>query len=212
MVTMRVTASAASRYYVVSERGPGNFVVDTFEAEADARLKAAKYYACHCVFHQTADGSLTELEAGGYGLAWTFRGIRRYAHSQLDTNAVRFANRRDRPIVNPTVAPERRITLGIVYPMELQLQGVFMSFDSQKPVHALVTAALSHANVTLDKGKLPGSPERVNLFTLEGDVVRADLEVEAHIGSTLHAGDCLVLERGNNLSPSRINAVRRALE
>ena len=71
-----------------------------------------------------------------------------------------------------------------------------------------VKACASHAGFAVDKGKLVGSPERLNLFTLEGDVVRLDLEIEAHMGSTLHAGDTLILEKGNRLEATRLEAVR----
>ena len=36
------------------------------------------------------------------------------------------------------------------------------------------------------------------------------LEVEAHLGSTLHAGDVLVLEKGNRLEGDRLQAIRTA--
>ena len=55
-----------------------------------------------------------------------------------------------------------------------------MFFDKTKPVEKVIAGACAHAGLKLDKGKLVGSPERLNLFTLEGDVVRLDLEVEAH--------------------------------
>ena len=52
-----------------------------------------------------------------------------------------------------------------------------------------------------------GSPERLNLFTLDGDVVRLDLEIDAHLGSTLHEGRLIVLEKGNRLSAERLQAI-----
>jgi len=60
----------------------------------------------------------------------------------------------------------------------------------------------------MDKGKLVGSPERLNIFTVDGDVLRLDLELEAHLGSTLRAGDTIVLEKGNRLSDERLQFVR----
>ena len=62
----------------------------------------------------------------------------------------------------------------------------------------------------MDKGKLVGSPEKLNLFTDEGDVVRLDLEIEAHLGSTLHEGGLLILEKGNRLDDARLALERRA--
>ena len=48
-----------------------------------------------------------------------------------------------------------------------------------------------------------GSPERVNLFTLEGDLLRIDLDLEAHLGSTLQPGGWVILEKGNRISPEK---------
>ena len=86
-----------------------------------------------------------------------------------------------------------------------------MFFDKEKPVERVVTAACTHAGLTLDKGRLNGSPERLNLFTLDGDVVRLDLEVEAHLGSTLHPGNILLLEKGNRVHAERLRTVRDVL-
>eukprot|EP00966_Prymnesium_polylepis_P063573 1474699-Prymnesium_polylepis.1 len=77
-----------------------------------------------------------------------------------------------------------------------------------KPGTKLLEAAVAQAGLKMDKGKLVGSPERLNIFTLEGDVLRLDLEIEAHIGSTLRAGDTIILEKGNRLSEERLNFVR----
>ncbi len=43
-----------------------------------------------------------------------------------------------------------------------------------------------------------------------GAVVRLDLEIEAHLGSTLNPGDVLVLEKGNRLEGPRLDAIRSA--
>ena len=86
-----------------------------------------------------------------------------------------------------------------------------MTFDKEKPVERIIAGAASHAGLKLDKGKLVGSPEKLNLFTLQGDVVRLDLEIEAHLGSTLRAGDVLILEKGNRIPDERLGAIRDAL-
>lgn len=113
--------------------------------------------------------------------------------------------------------------------------------------------AATRRRIPTDKGKLVGSPERLNVFTLEGDVLRLDLEIEvkataasasplaygcaqhgvcagrlrrpprarlataaahvvwqAHLGSTLHPSDTIVLEKGNRIDDERLQAVRRA--
>lgn len=83
-----------------------------------------------------------------------------------------------------------------------------MFFDKTKPVEAVINGAARQGGIALDKGKLVGSPLRLNLFSLDGNVVRLDLEVEAHLGSTLHPGDVLILEKGNRIEPARLEAVR----
>ena len=52
-------------------------------------------------------------------------------------------------------------------------RAVHMFFDKEKPVDRIIAGAASHAGLKLDKGKLVGSPERLNLFTLDGDGARA---------------------------------------
>ena len=51
-------------------------------------------------------------------------------------------------------------------------------------------------------------PERLNLFTSEGDLLRIDLELEAHVPSTLVPGGLVILEKGNRLSPERLRAIQ----
>ena len=79
-----------------------------------------------------------------------------------------------------------------------------MFFDKSKPVEKVIAGACAHAGLKLDKGKLVGSPERLNLFTVEGDVVRLDLEIEAHLGSTLQPRDTLIVEKGNRLEAAQL--------
>jgi hypothetical protein len=82
-----------------------------------------------------------------------------------------------------------------------------MFFDKTKPVEKIIAGAAAHGGFKVDKGKLVGSPERLNLFTLENDVVRLDLEIEAHLGSTLRAGGVIVLEKGNRLDAGRLQNI-----
>ena len=56
-----------------------------------------------------------------------------------------------------------------------------------------------------------GSPEKLNLFKLDGDMLRLDLELEAHLGSTLQPRDVLILEKGNRMPDGRLEAIREAL-
>ena len=100
------------------------------------------------------------------------------------------------------------MVFGIVYPEETNARSVWMYFNKDKPIEALIVSAAGQAGLRLDKGKLLGSPQRLNLFTLEGDTVRLDLEIDAHMGRTLHAGDVLVLEKGNRMESSRLEAIK----
>ena len=60
--------------------------------------------------------------------------------------------------------------------------------------------------------EIVGSPDRLNLFTIEGDLLRVDLDLDAHMGSTLHNNSWIILEKGNRISPERLAAVRAAAE
>ena len=68
------------------------------------------------------------------------------------------------------------------------------------------------AGLQLDRGRLVGSPEKLNLFTLEGEVLRTDLPLDAHLGATLHPSDVLLLEKGNRVSEDRLDAIKAAVE
>ena len=74
----------------------------------------------------------------------------------------------------------------------------------------MLEAACQAAGVKLDRGRLVGSPDRLNLFTVEGDLLRVDLDLEAHLGSTLSDGAWVVLEKGNRIAPERLAAIQEA--
>ena len=57
-----------------------------------------------------------------------------------------------------------------------------------------------------------GSPGRLNLFTVEGDLLRIDLDLEAHVPSTLQPGGWVILEKGNRISPARLAEIQEAQE
>ena len=107
-----------------------------------------------------------------------------------------------------SIAPSRRIRFGIVMPESTSVAPTYMFFDREKPVEKIIAGACANAGLQLDRGKLMGSPERLNLFTLDGDVVRLDLEIEAHLGSTLNADDVLMLEKGNRVVEDRLQCIR----
>ena len=129
-----------------------------------------------------------------------------------------FSNKPSAAVGDQSIQPSRRIQFGIVMPESTGAQAAHMFFDKEKPVEKIIAAAAAHAGFKVDRGKLVGSPEKLNLFTLEGDVVRLDLEIEAHLGArntprsrgTLNAHDVLVLEKGNRLEASRLEAIQRA--
>ena len=124
------------------------------------------------------------------------------------TNPLKFSNKAAKPVGDENIPPAKRVVFGIVYPEECHTQSVWMYFNKEKSVETLIKSAAGHAGLKLDKGKLVGSPQRLNIFTMEGDNVRLDLEVEAHMGSTLRGGDTLILEKGNRLEPGRLDRVR----
>ena len=200
-------------YALVCELGVGYHSIEHFSTEAAARAKAAGYWCCWCLFyHQSAD-KLDELATGGVGMSVTRRNIRLYAAEALNplTAHVRFVNLASRSVGDDTIPPSVRVLFGIVYPAGLGCASTWMFFDRTKPVERVIAGAASQAGLALDKGKLAGSPERLNLFTLDGDLVRLDLEIDAHLGSTLHPSDLLLLEKGNRVPASRLQAVRRLI-
>ena len=87
-----------------------------------------------------------------------------------------------------------------------------MFFDREKDSQKILAGACAHAGLKVDRGRLAGSPERLNLFTSEGDVLRLDLDIDAHLGGTLHRGDVLVLEKGNRIADERLETIKRAME
>ena len=207
-------AEASAPFLIVWEVGiPGQFSVERFAAEHAARARAKTFWCCWVLFEVRTGGEMEELATGGVGFAATRNAVRQHAydtHSPL-TARVSFSNRIGSPSGDIDILPRKRVTFGIVYPAGLGISSSYLFFDKEKPVQDLVAAAAARAGLVLDKGKLAGSPERLNLFTLDGDMVRLDLEVEAHLGSTLNAGDVHVLEKGNRLAPNRTKAIRKVL-
>ena len=205
--------ATAGPYVLVYEMGVFNFIVERFANETSARKSAASYWCCWCLFQQRATGELDELATGGVGLEMTRAGVRKYAREALNPLAanVAFANRPHAAVGDANIAASSRVTFGIIYPAGLSVQSSYLFFDKEKAVERVIAGACARANLALDKGKLAGSPERLNLFTLDGDLVRLDLEVEAHLGSTLYPGAILVLEKGNRVAPNRLQTIKDVL-
>ena len=84
---------------------------------------------------------------------------------------------------------------------------MYMFFSKSSEGMKVLEAACSAAGVKLDRGRLIGSPERLNLFTVEGDLLRVDLDLEAHMGSTLQPNAWVILEKGNRVEPERLAAI-----
>ena len=197
-------------YVVVCEMGAGNFSIDRYETEEAARAAAKRYWVCWLVFQQRPTGELQELCSGGVGLEVTRIGIRRHANAQLNPFCPRpFINRASKAIGDSGIPVEHRVPLGIIFPMEAPgtTGSVFMFFDKTKPLDLVISGAARHAGLVLEKGKIVGSPEKLNLFTLEGENVRPDLEIDAHLGSTLQPAAVLILEKGNRVETGRLKAV-----
>ena len=64
--------------------------------------------------------------------------------------------------------------------------------------------------ISFCRNDMVGSPDRLNLFTVEGDLLRVDLDLEAHLGSTLKPGGWLILEKGNRIDPARLEEIKDA--
>lgn len=128
---------------------------------------------------------------------------------QLPTN-LSFANTMGTAIGDRSIPEKRRLYLGVFFPADLNVQPVYMFYSLSNEGTKVLDSACAAAGLKMDRGRLVGSPERLNLFTLEGDLLRLDLDLEAHIPSTLQPNSCVILEKGNRVSPERLSAVREA--
>ena len=99
--------------------------------------------------------------------------------------------------------------LGIIFPSDVDVRPLHMFFSKRTEGTKVLEAACSAAGVKLDKGRIVGSPERLNLFTIDNDLLRLDLELEAHLGSTLQPSSWLILEKGNSVPDGRLDTIRR---
>jgi len=114
--------------------------------------------------------------------------------------------------IGDTSVPERhRLYLGIVFPADVNVQPVYMFFSLSSDGNKVLEAACKAAGLMMDRGKLAGSPDKLNLFTLKGDVLRLDLDLGAHVPSTLQPSSWVILEKGNRISSQRLEAIRGAL-
>ena len=95
---------------------------------------------------------------------------------------------------------------------DLDLRPVHMFFDREKDAQKILDGAFAHAGLEIKQGRMAGSPERLNLFTSDGDVLRLDLDIDAHLGGTLHPSSVLILEKGNRIADDRLETIKRAVE
>ena len=125
---------------------------------------------------------------------------------------LQFTNSQGSASGDSKIPHNRRLLLGIIFPQETGVQPMYMYFNRTSEGVKVLEAACAAAGVKLDKGRIMGSPERLNLFTIEGDLLRIDLELEAHLGSTLQPGGWVILEKGNRLAPERLAAIQEAAQ
>lgn len=78
-----IAGLAHEPYVLVYEFGVGNYVLQRFELEAEARKHADAYWCCWCLFLY-ADGELTLLASGGIGFPQTHDSICSHTCAELD--------------------------------------------------------------------------------------------------------------------------------
>uniref|UniRef100_A0A7S3BPT9 Uncharacterized protein n=1 Tax=Haptolina ericina TaxID=156174 RepID=A0A7S3BPT9_9EUKA len=110
-----------------------------------------------------------------------------------------------------SIARERRVHFAIYFPVEANVQPVHMFFSRFAAGDKVLSAACREGGLSLDRGRLVGSPERLNLFTMDGDLLRVDLELDAHLGSTLQPSSVLILEKGNRVPDYRLDEIRQSV-
>ena len=115
-----------------------------------------------------------------------------------------FANSPGSAVGDSKVPHNRRLMLGIVFPEDAHVPPMWMYFSKSSEGTKVLEAACGAAGIKLDRGRIVGSPERLNLFTSEGDLLRVDLDLEAHLGTTLQPNSMLILEKGNRVEPERL--------
>ena len=148
---------------------------------------------------------------------------------------LQFSNSLGSAIGDSKIPLSRRLYLGVVFPEDIDVRPIHMFFSLSNEGTKVLEAACSAAGLRMDRGRIVGSPgnrsahpcspmqkacqpqpgplllaDRLNLFTLEGDLLRCDLDLEAHIPSTLQPNSWVILEKGNRVSPGRLAAIRQA--
>ncbi len=122
-----------------------------------------------------------------------------------------FSNSPSSAVGDASIQRPRRCHFAIFFPEDVPAKPVHMFFDREKDTIKVLEAAVAHAGLKLDRGRLVGSPEKLNLFTIDGDMLRTDLPLDAHLGSTIHPSSVLLLEKGNRVLEDRLDAVKLAV-
>jgi hypothetical protein len=125
--------------------------------------------------------------------------------------SLRFANSPGSAAGDSSIAQGRRVYFGIFFPEDSPHRPVHMFFDRQKATQKVLDGATAHTGLRVEKGRIVGSPERLNVFTMENEILRLDLEIDAHMHGTLHPSSILILEKGNRISTERLDAIRTAV-
>ena len=97
----------------------------------------------------------------------------------------RFSNSPSSAIGDDKLPLARRIYLGVIFPEEMSIRPIHMFFSKSQEGTKVLQAACVAAGVTLEHGRLAGSPEKLNIFTMEGDLLRLDLELARSIESDM---------------------------
>ncbi|KAL1503182.1 hypothetical protein AB1Y20_011240 [Prymnesium parvum] len=119
-----------------------------------------------------------------------------------------FRNTHSTAIGDSKIPPANRVYFAIYFPVDCGARPLWMFFSKFNEGTKVLADACKAGNIQLDRGRIVGSPDRLNLFTIEGDLLRVDLELEAHLGSTLQPSSVLILEKGNRVPEYRIDEIK----
>ena len=87
--------------------------------------------------------------------------------AKLDSSLT-FSNTPSNAAGDHSIPERRRVHFGIFFPADLGLPPVHMFFDREKDATKILEGACGHAGLKMERGRLAGSPEKLNLFTSDG--------------------------------------------
>lgn len=123
---------------------------------------------------------------------------------------LQFSNSHGSAVGDSSIPVSRRIYLGVVFPEDANIKPIHMFFARSNEGTKVLEAACAAAGLKMDRGRLAGSPDRLNIFTLEGDILRLDLDLDAHIPYTLQPDSWVILEKGNRIPSDRLAEIQEA--